>query len=173
MEQLNHYTIENQQQKFPIAVVCDALRTPENIGMCFRVCEGFGVQHIYLHETSPNLENRIVKKTARNTINQIKHDYYSDFNQLVEKLKNDGYAVVGIEITDKSQPISSYDFTKWDKVAFVMGNERYGIADLQLIDETVHIPMYGRNSSMNVIHSLNIVLYEATNQLVNTNLTTN
>ncbi len=173
MEQLNHYTIENQQQKFPIAVVCDALRTPENIGMCFRVCEGFGVEQIYLHETSPNLENRIVKKTARNTINQIKHDYYSDFNRLVTKLKEDGYTVVGIEITDKSLPISSYDFTKWNKVAFVMGNERYGIADLQLIDETVHIPMYGRNSSMNVIHSLNIVLYEATNQLVKTNLTTN
>ena len=171
MEQLTHYSIENKQQQFPITVVCDALRTPENIGMCFRVCEGFGVQKIYLHETSPNLENRIVKKTARNTVNQLNYDYYSDFQGLIKKLKSEGYTIIGIEITDKSHPIASYDFTQWEKIAFIMGNERYGIADLQNIDDTVHIPMYGRNSSMNVIHSLNIVLYEATNQLVKTNLT--
>jgi len=33
------------------------------------------------------------------------------------------------------------------------------------LDKTVAIPMYGRNSSMNVIHSLAITLYELTNQL--------
>ena len=71
MKQLTHYDIQNSQKKFPITIVCDAIRTPENIGMCFRVSEGFGVSTIYLHETSPNLENRIVKKTARNTVDQI------------------------------------------------------------------------------------------------------
>ncbi|MGC6284785.1 MAG: TrmH family RNA methyltransferase [Polaribacter sp.] len=172
MKQLTHYNIENKQRKFPITVVCDALRTPENIGMCFRVCEGFGVEKIYLHETSPNLENRIVKKTARNTINQINFEYYDDFTNLIQQLKEEGNTIIGIEITDTSTSISDFDITKHEKVVFILGNERYGIQDLQSIDETVHIPMYGRNSSMNVIHSLNIVLYETTNQFLKTNLRT-
>ena len=43
--------------------------------------------------------------------------------------------------------------------------KRNGIENINLVDKTVAIPMYGRNSSMNVIHSLAITLYEVTNQL--------
>lgn len=165
MKQLSHYDIENQQKVFPITIVCDALRTPENIGMCFRVAEGFGVQKIYLHESSPNLENRIVKKTARNTINQIEHEYYNSFNDIIKQLKSEGYTIIGIEITDKSIPIQKFDFKKPEKVVLILGSERNGIENIQLTDTTIHIPMYGRNSSMNVIHSLSVALYEATNQM--------
>ena len=50
-----------------------------------------------------------------------------------------------------------------------MGSERYGIENINLVDETIAIPMYGRNSSMNVMHSLAITLYEVTNQLTTRN----
>ena len=102
MKQLSHYDIQNKQQKFPITIVCDAIRTPENIGMCFRVAESFGVENIYLHESSPSLENRIVKKTARNTISQIQHNIYTDFDVLIHSLKSEGNTIIGIEITDES-----------------------------------------------------------------------
>ena len=98
MEQLTHYDIENNQKKFPITIVCDAIRTPENIGMCFRISESFGVDKIYFHENSPTTENRIVRKTARNTINQIKHDIYRDFNDIIHQLKAAGNIIIGIEI---------------------------------------------------------------------------
>jgi tRNA G18 (ribose-2'-O)-methylase SpoU len=48
-----------------------------------------------------------------------------------------------------------------------LGSERHGIKNINLVDTTIAIPMYGRNSSMNVVHSLAITLYEATNQLKN------
>ena len=80
MKQLNHKDIQNNQQQFPITIVCDAIRTPGNIGMCFRIAESFGVSKIYLHKSSPSTENKTVKRTARNTINQIEHTFYSNFN---------------------------------------------------------------------------------------------
>ena len=46
-----------------------------------------------------------------------------------------------------------------------MGSERNGIKNTNLLDKTIAIPMYGKNSSMNVIHSLAITLYEVTNQI--------
>jgi tRNA G18 (ribose-2'-O)-methylase SpoU len=165
LKQLTHVDIKNNQQQFPITIVCDAIRTPENIGMCFRISESFGVQKIYFEESSPSTENRIVKKTARNTISQIKHAVYNDFNEIIHQLKAEGNTIIGLEITDKSINIQDFNFKNHKKIVLLLGSERNGIENINLVDETIAIPMYGRNSSMNVIHSLAITLYEITNQL--------
>ena len=165
MKQLTHSDIKNKQQQFAITIVCDAIRTPENIGMCFRISESFGVQKIYFEESSPSTENRIVKKTARNTISQIKHAVYNDFNEIIHQLKAEGNTIIGIEITDKSINIQDFNFKNHKKIVLLLGSERNGIENINLVDETIVIPMYGRNSSLNVIHSLAITLYEVTNQL--------
>ena len=165
MKQLSHENVENTQQKFPITIVCDAIRTPENIGMCFRISESFGVEKIYFHENSPSVENRKVINTARNTINQIAHDYYNDFNSLINNLKDEGNTIIGIEITDKSINIQDFNFKNHEKIVLLLGSERNGIENVDLVDYTISIPMYGRNSSMNVVHSLAIMLYEVTNQM--------
>ncbi|QOD61912.1 TrmH family RNA methyltransferase [Polaribacter haliotis] len=169
MKQLTHYDIENKQKQFPITIVCDAIRTPENIGMCFRISESFGVEKIYFHENSPTIENRIVKKTARNTVNQIEHDTYSNFAEIINKLKAAGNTIIGIEITDKSINIQDFNFKNHEKIVLLLGSERNGIENIDLVDYTVSIPMFGRNSSMNVIHSLAISLYEVTNQFLTNN----
>ena len=165
MKQLTHYDIQNPKQQFPITIVCDAVRTPENIGMCFRISESFGVAKIYFHQNSPNTANRKVVKTARNTIDSIPHEYYSDFTKLITQLKQEKHTIIGIEITDKSIEIQDFDFKNHQKIVLLLGSERNGIKEINLVDETVAIPMYGRNSSMNVMHSLAICLYEITNQL--------
>lgn len=165
MEQLTHYDIENKQKQFPITIVCDAIRTPENIGMCFRISESFGVEKIYFHNDSPSLQNRKVINTARNTIDQINHDFYSNFDALIQQLKIEGNTIIGIEITDKSIDIQDFDFKNHKKIVLLLGSERNGIENIDLVDHTIAIPMFGRNSSMNVVHSLAITLYEVTNQL--------
>lgn len=165
MKQLTHYEIENKQQKFPITIVCDAIRTPENIGMCFRVAESFGVSKIYLHESSPDLKNRIVKRTARNTFQQIDYEKYDNFEFLIRKLKKTDHTVIGIEITNASINLQNFNFHDHHKIVLLLGSERHGIKDVNLVDATVAIPMYGKNSSMNVVHSLAITLYEVTNQI--------
>ncbi len=173
MKQLTHNDIKNKQQKFPVTIVCDAIRTPENIGMCFRISESFGVQKIYFHENSPSIENRKVINTARNTINQIEHETYTDFNKVIQQLKLEGNTIIGIEITDKSIDIQDFKFNSYEKIVLLLGSERSGINNIDLTDTSIAIPMYGRNSSINVIHSLAITLYEVTNQLKAKNNTSN
>ncbi|MGB1168719.1 MAG: TrmH family RNA methyltransferase [Flavobacteriaceae bacterium] len=165
MKQLTHKDIKNQQQQFPITIVCDAIRTPENIGMCFRISESFGVKKIFLHENSPTLENNIVRRTARNTIKQLEHATYSNFENTIQQLKDDGNTIIGIEITDKSIDIQNFNFKNHRKIVLLLGSERNGIKNINNLDYSIAIPMYGKNSSMNVIHSLSIALYEVTNQL--------
>lgn len=166
MKQLTHYDIENTQKQFSITIVCDAIRTPENIGMCFRISESFGVEKIYFHKDSPTIQNRKVINTARNTITQINYEYYTNFHAIISQLKAAGNIIIGIEITDKSINIQDFNFKNHEKIVLILGSERHGIEDINLMDYTISIPMYGRNSSMNVIHSLAIMLYEITNQKV-------
>lgn len=167
MKQLSHNEIKNTQQQFPITIVCDAIRTPENIGMCFRIAESFGVEKIYLHENSPNSNNRIVQRTARNTLHEIPFEVYDDFETIINQLKSEGNTILGIEITDKSIPLQQYNFKQHKNIVLLLGSERNGIKNTNLLDESIAIPMFGKNSSMNVIHSLAITLYEVTNQLSN------
>ena len=165
MKQLSHYDIKNQQKQFPITIVCDAIRTPENIGMCFRVSESFGVSKIYLHENSPAVTNSIVKRTARNTIKQLEYNTYANFENTIQQLKDEGNTIIGIEITDKSIDIQNFNFKNHKKIVLLLGSERNGIGNINILDHSIAIPMFGKNSSMNVIHSLSIALYEVTNQL--------
>ena len=165
MKQLSHYDIKNQQKQFPITIVCDAIRTPENIGMCFRVSESFGVSKIYLHENSPAVTNSIVKRTARNTIKQLEYNTYANFEKTIQQLKDEGNTIIGIEITDKSIDIQNFNFKNHKKIVLLLGSERNGIGNINILDHSIAIPMFGQNSSMNVIHSLSIALYEVTNQL--------
>ena len=165
MKQLSHYDIKNQQKQFPITIVCDTIRTPENIGMCFRVSESFGVSKIYLHENSPAVTNSIVKRTARNTIKQLEYNTYANFEKTIQQLKDEGNTIIGIEITDKSIDIQNFNFKNHKKIVLLLGSERNGIEKINTLDHSIAIPMYGKNSSMNVIHSLSIALYEVTNQL--------
>jgi tRNA G18 (ribose-2'-O)-methylase SpoU len=164
LKQLTHYDIENTQKQFPITIVCDAIRTPENIGMCFRISESFGVEKIYFHKDSPAIENRKVINTARNTIAQINYEYYANFHKIISKLKAEGNTIIGIEITDKSINIQDFNFKNHEKIVLILGSERNGIENTDLVDYTIAIPMFGRNSSMNVVHSLAIMLYEITKQ---------
>ena len=165
MKQLSHYDIKNQQKQFPITIVCDAIRTPENIGMCFRVSKSFGVSKIYLHENSPAVTNSIVKRTARNTIKQLEYNTYANFEKTIQQLKDEGNTIIGIEITDKSIDIQNFNFKNHKKIVLLLGSERNGIGNINILDHSIAIPMFGKNSSMNVIHSLSIALYEVTNQL--------
>lgn len=165
MKQLTHYEIQNTKQQFPITIVCDTIRTPVNIGMCFRIAESFGVSKIYFHESSPSSENNNVKRTARNTISQINHSVYNNFEEIIQQLKKEGNTIIGIEVTNKSIDIQNFDFKNHKKIVLLLGSERNGIKNTAHLDYTLSIPMYGRNSSMNVTHSLSIALYEATNQI--------
>ena len=53
------------------------------------------------------------------------------------------------------------------KIALVIGNEQLGISAevLELVQQTIHIEMFGKNSSMNVVQAAGIGLYSLINKL--------
>ena len=163
-KQLKHIETINATLNNEIIVITENIRTPENIGMIFRVSEAFGVKKIFLIGNSPDLKNKKVKRTARNTDNELDIKTIEDIGSLISELKSNNYFILGLELTNTSQKINAFDFSKHQKIAIIVGAERFGIdtTTLKNLDKTLHIEMFGKNSSINVVNALGICLYEMT-----------
>uniref|UniRef100_UPI00404A351C TrmH family RNA methyltransferase n=1 Tax=Flavobacterium sp. TaxID=239 RepID=UPI00404A351C len=166
MEQLNHYNIAFQEQKFPITVVCDEVYFQQNIGSVFRICDAFGVEKIIFTGEHFILSERKVNKTSRYTHKIIPFEIIKDKDVIIQQFQNGNYQIIALEITDSSTSIEKIELTN-QPIAIIIGSEIYGVSKklLEVANNTVHITMFGKNSSMNVANSLSISLYEVTKQL--------
>ncbi len=160
-KQLTHKHFKNDFKKREIIVLCDHVKSPANIGGIFRLADAFAISEIVFHGTHINLTSNRLKKTARNTHKSIPFSESENLIKEIDILKTQGYTILALEITSKSIPIASFDITGYDKIALVIGDERNGITPdiLNNVNQTLHIPMYGHNSSMNVTQATAIALY--------------
>ena len=163
MEQLLHSQVVNNKLIKELVVVSENIRTPENVGMLFRISEAFGVKKVFLVGESPNLENKKVLRTARSTDKNLDIQLFNNSEEVIKKLSQDGFQLVGLELTSKSKYIAISDFSK-NKIAIFIGAERFGLSQetLQKLDKSVHINLFGKNSSINVVNALAIALYQIT-----------
>lgn len=166
MEQLNHYNIEFKERKFPITVVCDEVYFQQNIGSIFRICDAFGVEKIIFTGEHFILSERKVNKTSRNTHKTVSFEVIKDKKEITRRFQEENYQIIALEITNSSNSIEKIELTN-QPIALIVGSEIYGVSQelLESANSITHIPMFGKNSSMNVANSLSISLYEITKQL--------
>ena len=147
--------------------MCDHVTNAPNIGSLFRISDAFGVETLVLCGDQIPL-GRKMTKTSRATENVVDFKIEPSALNVVERLKNDGYLILALEITSKSKPIHTLAFSKEKPIALVVGDENFGVSEriLQLSQTVIHIDMFGQNSSMNVVQATNIALYEITKQLL-------
>ena len=164
--QRNHYNSTFNKETFPVTLICDDITNAPNIGSLFRTADAFGVEKLIFCGESIEL-NRKVSKTSRATEKAINYLLNQDIYQIVDSYKNLGYQVFAIEITTNSKPIHHFKFPLNKPLASIVGNENFGISEdvLSLCDDTLHIEMYGQNSSMNVVQATSITLYEIIKQI--------
>tara|TARA_B110001454_G_C12594300_1_gene381585 strand:+ start:126 stop:644 length:519 start_codon:yes stop_codon:yes gene_type:complete len=164
--QLTHDTTKFNKKTFPITIICDNVNNAPNIGALFRVCDAFGVEKIIFTGETLDIPSRKMQKTSRSTEKYVAYEKIKDIHQYLDIIKKT-HQIIAIEITENSKPIHQYQFNKQKPIAFIIGDENFGIEEsiLNKTHETIHINMFGNNSSMNVVQAINIVLYESTKQL--------
>lgn len=163
MKQLTHVEVNNKKASKEIMVIAENIRTPENVGMLLRISEAFGVHDVIIIGNSPNIENKKVLRTARNTEKVLNIQFFDTIDKVIPKLKKEKFNLIGLELTDKSKSISEQLFNQ-HKIALFVGAERFGLSDeiLTQLDSIVHIDLFGKNSSINVVNALAIALYKIT-----------
>lgn len=164
--QLEHSQNRFTSRQFPITVVCDGIHSASNTGSLFRVSEAFGIEEIIFCVYLPEFSRRM-EKTARSTHNRVPHRFEPETSKALSALKEEGYTIVALEITNNSIPVKALSIEKSAKIALLLGGENHGIAaeHLAMADHLVHIDMFGVNSSMNVSMAAGICLFELTHLL--------
>lgn len=165
MEELHRITPEQfkRQEKIPLAVVLDNIRSMNNVGSVFRTCDAFDVQRLYLCGITARPPHKDIAKTALGATESVDWTYCEDSAELARRLKAEGYALLIVEQTDEPQWLDRFDFGRFEKVAIVLGNEVFGVDErlLPLCDGAVEIPQSGTKHSLNVAVAAGISIWEA------------
>jgi len=165
--QLDHSTHDANTKKFPICFLAHDMDVPMNIGSFFRIADALGVEKIFLTGNSVLPPNPKIKKTSRSTEKYVTYEYEKNPLTVVNQLKDQNYRIICLEITSTSIDITDILLKKNEKICLILGSENSGVSQdlLDASDMSIHIPMLGNNSSMNVANACSIATYELTKRL--------
>lgn len=152
------------RRRNPLYVMAENIRSRYNLGGIFRTCDAAFVEKIFLTGITPKPPHHEIDKSALGATEVVPWQYCHDATEAVTMLKSQSVQIVGLELTHESKPYNKVDYTF--PLCLIIGNEVSGISQnmLNLCDEVVQIPMYGRAHSLNVVTAYGIAIFEILRQ---------
>jgi len=165
MFQLNRVDTEafRKMDKIPVEIVLDNVRSALNVGSVFRTCDAFGIKKLHLCGITAVPPHREILKTALGADKSVDWQHWNDTDGALQFLKNEGYALAGIEQIENSVSLEAFNWKASPKIVLVFGNEVEGISAsvLDMLDVAIEIPQVGTKHSINVSVCAGIVIWEA------------
>ena len=158
-------------------VICDNIRSLENIGSIFRTGDALGVTKIFLCGISgkpprwgfPASQGNLatlhhkISKTALGAEKTIPFSHHWQIWRLIDKLKKQRIKIIALEQDKKAIPYTK--FKPKFPLALIIGNEVKGISKsiLKKCDKIIYLPMSGRKESLNVSVAFGVAGYHIKN----------
>lgn len=169
LDDLKRATVQEfkQQDKLPVTVVLDSVRSMHNVGSIFRTSDGFAVEQIYLCGITAQPPHREIEKTALGATQSVEWTYFKDVTEAIVRLRDEGYQIIAIEQASSSVMLNEFEPPAEHKYALIFGNEVNGVSEeaMQMIDTCIEIPQFGTKHSFNIVVSAGIVLWDFFNKL--------
>ncbi len=164
LEELGRVDVDTfrQQEKLPVTVVLDSVRSMHNVGSVFRTSDGFAVEHIILCGITAQPPHREIEKTALGATQSINWTYFSAIKEALQHLRDQGYQIIAVEQAEDSISLNQFQPESNQKYALIFGNEVNGVSEeaMQRIDACIEIPQFGTKHSFNIVVSAGIVLWD-------------
>ena len=151
-----------QQEKFPVIVILDSIRSLNNIGSFFRTADAFNVEKIYLCGITATPPHRDIQKTALGATESVEWEHRTNIIELIEELKKEDVKICSIEQAEKTTFLQDVPNLPKGKYALIFGNEVDGV-DQEAIDHSdyiIEIPQFGTKHSLNVSVCAGVVMWE-------------
>ena len=138
-----------------LVVACPPMHSNVNLSRIVRAAGCCGVRRVICCGNA-----KVLPEIARDVGDAVRIETHRTLPPLLERLRDEGFQLVGLEQTTGSQPLDTFAFTR--KTVLVVGNERTGIEDdvLRLLDRVVEIPVYGMPYTHNAATAAAIAMYE-------------
>ena len=137
------------QRTRSVTVVLDRLEDTFNMAAVLRTCEGMGLQDVHVIR-NPEARFAPNSKVTQGCDKWLDLHLHKDFKTCAAVLKKNGFRVLASAIRPGATSLFELKFD--EKIAMVLGNERFGVSDEVLAhsDGTFWIPMRGFSQSMNI-----------------------
>lgn len=144
-----------------LKILLHNVRSMHNVGAAFRSADAFGISEILLSGFSPVPPRPEITKTAIGAEKHVSWTYLDEPKKFLNKMKQEGYIIAGLEQTNQSKLLPDYNPPKTSPLCLVFGNEVTGIDKKLLphIDLFLEIPQFGQKHSLNVSVAVGVVLY--------------
>ncbi len=151
-----------KQEKFPLIVILDSIRSLNNIGSFFRTSDAFNIEKIYLCGITATPPHREIQKTALGATESVNWEHRTNIIELIDELKKDGVKICSIEQAEKTTFLQDVPNLPNKKYALIFGNEVDGVNQeaIDLSDYIIEIPQFGTKHSLNVSVCAGVVLWE-------------
>jgi 23S rRNA (guanosine2251-2'-O)-methyltransferase len=136
------------------------IRSLHNVGAAFRCADAFGIKELWLSGFTPVPPRPEITKTAIGAEEHVEWKKIENEIEAIHYLKEQGYEVLGLEQTDNSTLIHTYQIRS-KSICLILGNEVTGINKslLPYLDAAVEIPQFGMKHSLNVSVAAGVALY--------------
>lgn len=164
LDDLNRVSVEEfkEQDKLPVAVVLDNVRSMHNVGSVFRTGDGFAIEKLVLCGITACPPHREIEKTALGATLSVDWVHFEKTTDAIKSLRSNGYTIIAIEQAKNSTMLNTFTPDPEKKYALIFGNEVDGVSDevMSVIDECIEIPQFGTKHSFNIVISAGIVLWD-------------
>ena len=164
LEDLNRVDVEEfkQQDKAPIVLVLDNVRSMLNVGAIFRTADAFAIQEVILCGITAQPPHREIEKAALGATKSVDWKYFSTTKIAVDSLKKDNYYILAIEQAKGSTMLHHFRPETSQKYALILGNEVEGVDQeiMTIVDNCLEIPQFGTKHSLNIATTAGIVVWD-------------
>ncbi len=152
--------------RMPVTVVLDNIRSLQNVGLVFRLCDCANIERLILSGITgtpiqtEHAKQQIGKTAVGGSLQTVPWEKHDDPLPRIRELRQAGHQLVVFEQCEGSLPYREvpYHFP----LLAVFGHERDGVRDELLCeaDYVAELPVRGITNSLNVAMTASIVLYE-------------
>ena len=167
---IKFYTIDSfsevlEKSNNPFVLILDKINDVRNFGAIIRTAEISGVDGIIIQNSSSAPVNSDTIKTSAGAIFNIPICKVNHIKDAIYHLQSMNISI--ISASEKSEK-NIYDVDLKVPLAIIMGSEQKGInkSVINLSNESVKLPMYGKIESLNVSVACGIFLYEVVRQRI-------
>lgn len=148
------------EQRFPIYVVLENIRSMYNVGAAFRTSDAARVQELILCGYTACPPRKEIDKTALGATETVPWRHFKTGLDAVHWLHSQGIKVMVLEHTDQSHNLMTMECPF--PIALVIGNEVDGVSEevVAAADMACEIPMYGMKQSLNAAVAYGIAVFQ-------------
>ncbi len=156
-----------EQQKTPVVIVLDNVRSHLNVGSVFRTADAFLIEAIYLCGITGIPPHRDINKTALGATDTVSWKHFAATTEAINELKKNGFKIISIEQAENATMLDEFVPVKGEKYAVVFGNEVDGVMQdvVSASDTVIEIPQYGMKHSLNIAVSVGVVIWDICSKL--------